>query len=159
NPSMLVIADAHRAVAVAGVMGGAESEISASTTNVLLESANFDPLSIRKTSRALGLSSEASYRFERGADVEMARYACDRAAALIQATAGGIVYHEIIDVYPRARKTVVVNLRRHRIEAFLGAAVDGKTVEQIFTRLGLKVNSTHEGWTVEVPSHRIDITR
>src|SRR5215471_1864576 len=82
NPSMLVIADAHRAVAVAGVMGGAETEISPGTTNVLLESANFDPVSIRKTSRALGLSTEASYRFERGADVEMARNACDRAAAL-----------------------------------------------------------------------------
>src|SRR5579862_5261820 len=84
NPSMLVIADADRAVAVAGVMGGAESEISARTTKVLLESANFDAVSIRKTSRALGLSTEASYRFERGADVEMARFACNRAAALIQ---------------------------------------------------------------------------
>ena len=98
NPSVLVIADAHRAVAVAGVMGGAQTEISATTKNVLLESANFDPLSIRKTSRALGLSSEASYRFERGADVEMARYACGRAAALIQAVAGGTVYREVIDV-------------------------------------------------------------
>src|SRR2546422_7320516 len=79
NPSMLVIADANLAVAVAGVMGGAETEISQATRNVLLESANFDPLSIRKTSRALGLSTEASYRFERGADVEIARFACDRA--------------------------------------------------------------------------------
>ena len=85
NPSILVIADARRAVAVAGLMGGAETEISPSTSNVLLESANFDPLSIRKTSRMLGLSSEASYRFERGADVEMARYACDRG---VLATAG-----------------------------------------------------------------------
>src|SRR5262245_55954231 len=89
NPSMLVIADANRAVAIAGVMGGAETEISTSTSNVLLESANFDPLSIRKTSRALGLGSEASYRFERGADVEMARFACDRAASLIEAVAAG----------------------------------------------------------------------
>ena len=159
NPSELVIADAHRSVALAGVMGGAETEISASTKNVLLESANFDPLSIRKTSRALGLSSEASYRFERGADVEMARYACDRAAALIQAVAGGTVYREVIDVYPRPRKPVAVNLRRYRIEAFLGASVPDATVEQIFRRLGFKVNNTHEGWNVEVPAHRIDITR
>src|SRR5262249_10863926 len=159
NPSVLVIADAYRAVAVAGGMGGAETEISASTKNVLLESANFDPLSIRKSSRALGLSSEASYRFERGADVEMARYACDRAAALIQAVAGGTVYREVIDVYPRPRKPVAVNLRRHRIEAFLGASVPDATVEQIFSRLGFKVNNTHEGWNVEVPTHRIDITR
>ena len=159
NPSVLAIADAHRAVAVAGVMGGAETEISASTNNVLLESANFDPLSIRKTSRALGLSSEASYRFERGADVEMARYACDRAASLIQAVAGGTVYRGVIDVYPRQRKPVAVNLRRHRIEAFLGAAVPDATVEQIFSRLGFKVKTTHEGWNVEIPTHRIDITR
>jgi phenylalanyl-tRNA synthetase beta chain len=159
NPSELVIADAHRSVALAGVMGGAETEISASTKNVLLESANFDPLSIRKTSRALGLSSEASYRFERGADVEMARYACDRAAALIQAVAGGTVYREVIDVYPRPRKLVAVNLRRYRIEAFLGASVPDATVEQILKRLGFKVSNTHEGWNVEVPTHRIDITR
>src|SRR5207248_9443198 len=84
NPSMLGIADGNRAVAVAGVMGDAETEISANTKNVLLESAFFDPVSIRKTSRALGLSTEASYRFERGADVEMTRFACNRAAALIQ---------------------------------------------------------------------------
>src|SRR5215471_1585209 len=159
NPSMLVIADAARAIAVAGVMGGAETEISAGTTNVLLESANFDPLSIRKTSRGLGLLSEASYRFERGANVEMARYACDRAAAMIQAVAGGTVYRGVIDVYPRKRKPVAVNLRRHRIEAFLGAAVPDATVEQIFSRLGFKVKTTHEGWNVEIPTHRIDIIR
>src|SRR5262245_12249191 len=99
SPSVLVIADANRAVAVAGVMGGSETEISAGTKNVLLESANFDPLSIRKTSRTLGVSSEASYRFERGADVEMARYACDRAAAMIQQLAGGSIFRNVIDVY------------------------------------------------------------
>jgi len=159
NPSMLVIADASRAVAVAGVMGGGETEISPSTTNVLLESANFDPLSIRKTSRALGLLSEASYRFERGADVEMAKYACDRAAALIQAVAGGTIYRDVIDVYPGARTSVTATLRRHRIKAFLGAPVDDAIVETIFERLALKAKSTRDGWSVEVPSHRIDITR
>src|SRR5206468_5139074 len=159
NPSMLVIADANRAVALAGVMGGAETEISATTSNVLLESANFDPLSIRKTSRMLGLSSEASYRFERGADVEMARYACDRAAALIQHVAGGTIYRELIDVYPRPRKPVTVMLRRTRIAAFLGAAVDDTTVERIFDRLAFKVSHAHQGWAIEVPSHRQDIVR
>ena len=159
NPSILVIADARRAVAVAGLMGGAETEISPSTSNVLLESANFDPLSIRKTSRMLGLSSEASYRFERGADVEMARYACDRAAALIQHVAGGTIYRELIDVYPRPRKPVTVMLRRTRIAAFLGAAVDDTTVERIFDRLAFKVSHAHQGWAIEVPSHRQDIVR
>src|SRR5215475_576963 len=139
NPSVLVIADARRAVAVAGVMGGAETEISASTKNVLLESANFDPLSIRKTSRALGLSSEASYRFERGADVEMARYACDRAAALIQAVAGGPVYRGVIDVYPNPRPQITAILRRARIKAFLGSPVEDSIVERILDRLGFKI--------------------
>src|SRR5262245_7846678 len=100
DSSMLMIADAERSSAVAGVMGGAETEISPVTTGVLLESANFNPLSIRKTSRALGLSTEASYRFERGADVAMASFACDRAAALIQGLAGGQIYRDVIDVYP-----------------------------------------------------------
>jgi phenylalanyl-tRNA synthetase beta chain len=159
NPSMLVIADANRAVAVAGVMGGGETEISPATKNVLLESANFDQLSIRKTSRALGLSSEASYRFERGVDVEMARFACDRAAALIQAVAGGTICREVIDVYPRTRPLMVVTLRRKRIESFLGAPVPDSTVEHIFEKLAFKVKRTPEGWNLEVPSHRMDVTR
>src|SRR5262249_43165737 len=83
DPEILAIADRDRAVAIAGVMGGADTEISSSTRNVLLESANFDAVSIRKTSRKLALSTEASYRFERGADIEMAQFACNRAAALI----------------------------------------------------------------------------
>jgi phenylalanyl-tRNA synthetase beta chain len=159
NPSMLVIADADRAIALAGVMGGADTEISPSTRNVLLESANFDPLSIRKTSRALGLASEASYRFERGADVEMARYACDRTAALIQSLAGGTILREMIDVYPNPRKLLFAGLRRLRIRAFLGAAVEDAIVEKIFERLGFSTKHTHDGWMVEVPSHRADIRR
>jgi phenylalanyl-tRNA synthetase beta chain len=159
NPSMLVVADANRAVALAGIMGGAETEISPATKNVLLESANFDALSIRKTSRALGLSSEASYRFERGADLETARYACDRAAAMIQMLAGGTIYRDVIDVYPRKRKPEVVSLRRSRIQAFLGAAIDDVAVDRIFQRLGFKTRYDDEGWSLEVPSHRLDVTR
>jgi phenylalanyl-tRNA synthetase beta chain len=157
NPSMLMIADADRSVAVAGVMGGAPTEISGGTTNVLLESANFNPLSIRKTSRALGLSTEASYRFERGADIEMARFACDRAAALIQQVAGGTIYRDVIDVYPGKTQPPVVKLRRNRIQSFLGAAVEDAIVDRIFQRLGFKSTATSDGWSVEVPSHRIDI--
>jgi phenylalanyl-tRNA synthetase beta chain len=159
NPSMLVIADAHRAVAIAGVMGGADTEISDATRNVLLESANFDPVSIRKTARSLGLSSEASYRFERGADVEMARYACDRAAALIQSLTDGSCYPGVIDVYPRPRIPVTAMLRRQRIEAFLGARVEDTIVERILERLGFTPKHTADGWIVEVPSHRQDVTR
>ncbi len=159
NPSMLVIADANRSVAVAGVMGGAETEISERTQNVLLESATFEPLSIRKTSRALGLASEASYRFERGADIEMSRYACDRAAALIRDLAGGTVLRGVIDVCPRPRTPVKASLRRSRIQAFLGSAVDDKSVETIFERLGFKSHRAQDGWSVDVPSHRLDVAR
>src|SRR5437762_3180676 len=160
NPSMLVIADANRAVAVAGVMGGAETEISANTKNVVLESANFDPVSIRKTSRALGLSTEASYRFERGADVEMARFACDRAAVLIEEVAGGTIFRDVIDVYPRRRTPVTATLRRQKIQGFLGVPVEDAIVEGIFQRLGFNITKhSHDGWTVEVPSHRVDISR
>jgi phenylalanyl-tRNA synthetase beta chain len=157
TPSTLLIADAHRGVAIAGVMGGAETEISTSTTNVLLESANFDPMSIRKTSRAIGLATEASYRFERGCDVEMARYACDRVAALIQQLAGGDIHRGVIDVYPRERKPASLQLRRRRIESFLGAAVDDAIVERIFKRLEFKISRNNEGWLIEAPSHRVDI--
>jgi phenylalanyl-tRNA synthetase beta chain len=159
TPSMLVIADAARAAAVAGVMGGADTEISPSTKNVLLESANFDPLSIRKTSRSLGLLSEASYRFERLADVEMAKYACDRAAAMIQALAGGDVYRDVIDVYPRKWKTSAVSLRAKRIPQFLGAPVEHAAVDRIFEKLDFRINHTADGWSVEPPSHRPDIRR
>jgi phenylalanyl-tRNA synthetase beta chain len=159
NPSMLVIADAHHPVALAGVMGGGATEISASTTNVFLESANFDPLSIRKTSRVLGLTSEASYRFERGADIEMASYACDRAAALIQSVAGGTIYRDLLDVYPAPSNPVTVKLRRHRIAAFLGAPVADPVVTGILERLGFQIEPTPDGWTLDVPSYRADVVR
>ena len=97
---MCVIADATRAVAIAGVMGGAESEIRSTTRNVLLESAWFDPISIRRTSKALGLRTEASMRFERGADPEMAELASRRCAELIQQLAGGEILAGVVDVYP-----------------------------------------------------------
>jgi phenylalanyl-tRNA synthetase beta chain len=157
DSSMLMIADAERSIAVAGVMGGAETEISPTTTGVLLESANFNPLSIRKTSRALGLSTEASYRFERGADITMASFACDRAAALIQGFAGGQIYRDVIDVYPGRKHAGVTKLRRQRIQSFLGAPVDDAIVEGIFQRLGFRCTATSEGWSVEIPPHRVDI--
>ena len=97
----LVIADGAHPVALAGVMGGEESEISPSTRAVLLESAWFEPVSIRRTSKSQGMHTEASHRFERGADIQMAPLALDRTAALIQEIAGGEILAGMIDVYPR----------------------------------------------------------
>ena len=158
NPSILVIADANKPVALAGIMGGGESEITGSTTDVLLESAYFNPGSIRKTARTLGMTTEASYRFERGADVEMAAFACDRAAALIQELAGGEILRGMIDVYPGKSKATSISLRRERIAGVLGAPVPDAVVNQIFERLELKPAQTAQGWTVEVPTFRVDLS-
>ena len=161
DPSMLVIADAKRAVALAGIMGGEETEISASTKNVLLEAAWFDPLSIRKTARAVNLSTEASYRFERGADIEMARAACDRAAQLIAEIAGGRIYEGVLDVYPS--ETIAkskARLRRTRIREYLGMEIPDIEVTRIFSGLGFDVGAgaDAEGWSVDIPTHRHDVS-
>jgi phenylalanyl-tRNA synthetase beta chain len=157
NPSTLVIADAQRAVALAGIMGGAETEISTKTTNVFLESACFQPQSIRKTARSLGMNTEASYRFERGSDIQMAQMACDRAASMIQEVAGGEIHQGLLDVYPGKTDAIKVPLRRSRIANFLGSNVEDSVVDSIFQRLEFKSTKTTEGWNVEVPSFRVDI--
>ena len=159
DPSMLVIADSNRAVALAGIMGGVDSEISSRTTNVLLESAWFDPLTTRKTARALNLSTEASYRFERGADIEMALHACDRTARLIHELAGGRVYRGVIDVYPGREEASKASLRRRRILEYLGMEVPEQEVVRVLTRLGFEpVENDEEGWSIRVPTYRHDIS-
>ena len=117
------------------------------------------PQSIRKTARSLGMNTEASYRFERGADIEMARMACDRAAAMIQELAGGEIHqgmHRCLSRQGRNRSTAT--LRRTRIARFLGAAVEDSIVDDIFSRLEFKADENAEGWTVEVPSFRVDVS-
>src|SRR6266567_160134 len=116
----LVIADGRSPVALAGVMGGEESEISSSTRLVLLESAWFDPVSIRRTAKAHGMHTEASHRFERGADIEMAPVALDRAAGLIAQLAGGEVLQGAVDVYPRPYSRRELMLRPNEIRRILG---------------------------------------
>ena len=147
NPSILFIADAAQPVALAGIMGGEATEISSSTTNVFLESAYFNPQSIRKTARTLGMFTEASHRFERGADVETAAFACDRAAVMIRELAGGTILKGVIDVYPGKTPARAATLRRERIAAVLGAAVDDNVVDGVFSRLELKPQ-THGGGLV-----------
>src|SRR5947199_38669 len=124
DTEMLVIADAARAVAVAGVMGGEETEISEATTDVLIESAYFDPQSVRRTSKALGPQTEASYRFERGVDYEGVRRAQDRCVALICEIAGGTATADAIDVYPSRITPPVVPFRPRRVEELTGLTVN-----------------------------------
>src|SRR6266536_2002467 len=115
SPSMLLIADPARAIGIAGVMGGANTEVSAATTRVLLESAYFQPISIRRTSRNLGLRTDAAYRFERGADIEGLVLASARTAALIAEVAGGTIARGLVDAYPRKRKSRPIRLRMSRV--------------------------------------------
>ena len=136
SPEMCVIADAARAVAVAGVMGGAESEIHSATHNVLLESAWFEPISIRRAAKTLGLRTEASLRFERGADPEMAETASRRCAALIRELAGGEILAGVVDVYPGRREPVRLRLSRKELLRVMGADVPDVEIEAILRALG-----------------------
>src|SRR5207302_6489369 len=119
-PEDLLICDSDLPVALAGVMGGTNSEVHAETQSVLLESANFDPTSIRRTAKRLGLHSEASHRFERGADPEATRLALNRASYLFPTLASGVPVAAMADRYPGRRKAVTLLLREERAEAILG---------------------------------------
>jgi phenylalanyl-tRNA synthetase beta chain len=153
----LVIADPARAIGLAGVMGGANSEVSASTTAVLLESAHFNPGSIRRTSRGLGLATDAAYRFERGADIEALVDASARAAQLMAELAGGTVARGMVDVYPAPRPRPRVRLRMERVERVIGVAPPKAEAVRILKGLGLPVTERADGLEIEVPSFRRDI--
>ena len=156
---MLVIADDERAVALAGIMGGADSEITVETTNVLLESAYFLPSSIRRTARALGMNTEASYRFERGTDYEMVVRASDRTAALIAELAGGEVLEGVIDVRVPPPVPQPIEFRTSRYKALTGLPVRLDQAAHILTSLGLQVEIGTPGKTLRAisPSWRYDL--
>ncbi|MDT7687850.1 MAG: phenylalanyl-tRNA synthetase beta chain [Acidobacteriota bacterium] len=142
---MLVIADAARAVAVAGVMGGEETEISDSTVDVLIESAYFDPQSVRRTSKVLGLQTDASYRFERGVDYEGVRRAQDRTVALICELAGGTATEDAIDAYPRKLNPPSVLLRPRRVAELTGLSATVGECVRILTALGFVPRDAGQG--------------
>ena len=157
---MLLIADPVKPLALAGVMGGQDSEIGSGTRDVLVESAWFDPVSVRKTSKALGIHSEASHRFERGADLEATLPAVNRAAQLIQELAGGEILQGPLDNYPGVLQRPPVLLRRSRLARLLGLEIDGNEVERILSSLQFRIlDSGAEGWTVDLPTSRMDVER
>ncbi len=159
SEKMLVIADAEKPVAIAGVMGGANSEVTDLTKTILIESAYFDPISIRRTSKALGLSTEASFRFERGADPDMVTVALDRTAALIAEVAGGSIAAGMIDQYPRRFSPLEISVRFARIKRILGIEVPPEQVARILTAVGFEVLSTgKDALRARVPSYRPDVT-
>lgn len=159
HEDMLVIADAEKAQVIAGIMGAESSEVSESTTNVLLEAANFYGPSIRRTSRELGLRSESSQRFEKGLDPNATQLALDRAAALIVELAGGKIAKGVLDVYPEPVKPRVIDLRIGQIKRLLGVEIPPEDCVDYLNRLQLKAELQGDKIRVEVPTFRGDITR
>jgi phenylalanyl-tRNA synthetase beta chain len=156
-PEDVLICDGARAVAVAGVMGGAATEISAATRDVLLESAYFDPIAVRRTARRLDLSTEASRRFERGADRAMARHAVDAVAALIVRVAGGEVAAGVLDSAPELPSPRTITLSLLRLAAFAGCAIPGERATAILAALELAPQRNGDAVTCTVPAHRVDL--
>ena len=140
RPDILVIADAERPQAIGGVMGGADSEVSAATRVIALESAWFEPTGIRRTSKRLGLSTEASYRFERGADIEAAPAALARACALLETTGAGRALPGWVDAYPAPRQRRHVRLDTARVLQLLGADVPVSQITSTLEGLGFAVS-------------------
>jgi phenylalanyl-tRNA synthetase beta chain len=159
TPDMLVIADAHDAVALAGVMGGANSEVSDATTDVLLESANFNPISIRRTSTTLKMRSEASTRFEKGLSPDLSAPAARRATRLMLELAGGTAARGLADAYPRKAKETRVNLNRRRLHQVLGIDPPTSKVRSVLTSLGFACRwvPPQSRYEVRVPYWRTDV--
>lgn len=160
DEEMLVIADVARAVALAGVMGGLDSEINNATTDVLIESAYFNPSSVRRTARLLGMHTEASHRFERGADYANVLKAQERCVALICELAGGLATLNAIDVYPHPIQQPIVSLRPERVAALTGLNVPAPEIKRILAALGFietTPDETDASISVIAPTWRVDI--
>jgi len=157
-PEDLVIADAIKPVAIAGVMGGEATMITYSTKNVLIESAWFDPASIRRTARRLGMHTDASHRYERGADPGITQVACLRVAELIQQSAGGTVSEEI-DVKARDLAQPRIALALSEVKRILGVAIPAAEIARILRRLGFIVEGEGSEFAVIVPTWRLDVER
>jgi phenylalanyl-tRNA synthetase beta chain len=159
-PGMCVIADQNRAVGLGGVMGGAETEVTHATKDLLIEAAQFDPVAIRTAARKLNLHSDASYRFERGTDPAGVDWASRRCCELILQVAGGVLEHGVIDVGTSPAEAPQITLRLSQIERLLGIAIDGAEVRRILAALGNRIVS-HDANSVTVvpPSWRRDLSR
>jgi phenylalanyl-tRNA synthetase beta chain len=159
SPDVLVIADTERPAAVAGVMGGGDSEVTSATQTIVLESAYFDPRSVRRTSRKLGLRTEASMRFERGADPSLPLAAMTLALNLLETVEAGRGRGAIVDCHPKRRDPLRLRLRRAKIAGLLGAALPDADVQRILSALGFVLQEVSDGWDVTVPTRRVDVLR
>ena len=156
----LMICNAEEPMCIAGVFGGEKSGITDETTNVFFESAYFNPATVRRTSKLHGLKTDASFRFERGADPNITVYAIKRAAMLIGQIAGGIVSSDIIDVYPEKIENTSMEFSLSYMDKVIGKHIDKEIVKRILTSLGiLIINETDDMLQIEVPPFKADVTR
>jgi phenylalanyl-tRNA synthetase beta chain len=156
----LVIADAQNPLCLAGVFGGKNSGVSNETTAIFLESAYFNPVSVRKTAKRHGLSTDASFRFERGIDPNITEYALKRAALLIQEVAGGEITSDIIDIHPKKIEPFTVFLNLQKAQKIIGQQIPADTIKKILASLDIKINSvTDTGLGLLIPPYRVDVQR
>ncbi len=159
-PEDLLICDGDVPVALAGIMGGRDSEVRSETRSVLLESAHFDPVTIRRTAKRMGLHSEASHRFERGVDPEGTISALERAVSLLGQVAGGRPVGNIVDRYPRRAKPPAILLRQPRVTAMVGVEIKAAEIEKILKKLGCRIQRRGKAaFNVVPPTYRGDLTR
>ena len=156
----LMIYDAEKPLCIAGVLGGQDSGVTHSTRNVFLESAYFDPVSVRKTAKRHSISTDASYRFERGINIEDCKYALMYAAVLIENIAGGVISSDVIDFYPKKKDDFQVFLAFENVDKLIGQKIPRDTIKSILHSLDIKVNSlTERGLGLLIPSYRVDVQR
>ena len=156
----IMICDEKGPLCIAGVFGGKDSGVSESTNSIFLESAYFNPVSIRKTAKRHQLSTDASFRFERGIDPSITEYALKRAALLIQEVAGGEITSDIIDVYPKNVEDFSVFLNFNKVTKIIGQEIPKDTIKKILVSLDIKVNSVSDsGLGLTIPAYRVDVQR
>jgi phenylalanyl-tRNA synthetase beta chain len=156
----LMICNAENGMCIGGVFGGLDAGVSETTKDIFLESAYFNPTWIRKTARRHGLNTDASFRFERGADPNNTLYVLKRAALLIQEVAGGTITGEIQDIYPQKIENSIVELSVEKIINLIGKEIPKATIENILESLDIEITVKKEGnWTLSIPTYRVDVTR
>lgn len=156
----LMICDAEKPLCIAGVFGGLNSGVTESTTSIFLESAYFNPVSIRKTAKRHGLSTDASFRFERGIDPNIADYVLRRTAILIIEIAGGQITSDLVDIYPKKIEDHQVFLNFEKANKLIGEEISKETIKEILTSLEMKINNvTETGIGMSIPPYRNDVTR
>ena len=156
----IMICDAEKPLCIAGVLGGENSGVTHFTRNVFLESAYFDPVSIRKTAKRHSISTDASYRFERGINIEDCKYALIYAAVLIENIAGGVITSDVVDFYPKKQEEFQVFLAFENVDKLIGQKIPRDTIKAILHSLDIKVNSlTERGLGLLVPTYRVDVQR